>query len=237
MRNVLLAAGLVGCGSELMFGRQAETPELPTTSTTAATSTSTTPNDPLDCDDDAVLEVTELLFAARANCDFSNDGNLDPRNEHLQARAEESHFVELPQGATLCALALESQGDRAAFDDHVAVLVEDVLVVSGGSGGTLDDYPLVDGLPRFDWTTVRGRPFADRYTPYGCLGGGRCIVPRTEESGPFDVQIEPETMAELVGALALDAGFDVRLLVFGDDDWGDCAHSDLALDLSVRYLP
>lgn len=191
---------------------------------------------PRTCDDHRT-EVVTLDFPARGGCRFGQDGNLDRRNEHLQAYADQSRFVALPEGSQICTLTLASGGERASFDDHLAIVVGDVVIVSGGSGGALDEHPVRDGLPRFDWAAIRGRPFADRYTDYECLGGGRCQVPRTEERGPLDVRIDPDTMADIARSLGVVDGLDIGIVTFGDDDQGDCAHTGLALDVTVQYVP
>ncbi|MEM6928633.1 MAG: hypothetical protein AAF602_16975 [Myxococcota bacterium] len=225
MRVPLLLAVLVGCSNEIGLRSRAPTPPFPETSDGV----------PLRCLD-AAIESVPIDFSARDDCDFGRRGNLDPRNGFVQARAVAEQAVELPPGALLCSASLESDGAPVTFDDHLALLLDDVVLVSGGSGGAIDDYPVVDGLPRFDWTEVRGRPFAERYTPYECLGGARCVVPRTEETGPLDVEIPAPTMVDLVDALAIEGNFDIRIVVFGDDDVGDCAFSDLTLDLVMRYV-
>lgn len=224
MRILLPAlAAMGGCSNETSLRSHLETPLTPE-------------GIPVRCLD-AVTESVPVDFPARRDCDFGGSGNLEPRNGFVQARSVAQQVVELPRGAQLCSVSLESEGAPVAFDDHVALLLEDVVLVTGGSGGSLDDYPFDDGLPRFDWSEVRGRPFADRYTPYECLGEGRCTVPRTEETGPLDVEIPALTMVNLVEALAIEERFDLRLVVFGDDDPGDCAFSTLSLELALRYVP
>lgn len=166
--RVIALLAVMGCSNEIGLRSRAPTPSVPETSDGV----------PLRCLD-AAIESVPIDFPARDDCDFGQRGNLDPRNGFVQARAVAEQRVELPPGARLCSASLESEGDPVAFDDHLVLLLEDVVLVSGGSGGALDDYAVVDGLPRFDWTEVRGRPFAERYTPYECLGGGRCVVPST----------------------------------------------------------
>ena len=177
----------------------------------------------------------ELYFPARSGCAFSEDPNLDPRNEHIQARVEESESVDLPLGASVCGLTMASDERDLQFDDHLAILLDDVVLVSGGSGLALEDHPVVDGLPRFDWTDVRGRPFSDRYAPYQCLGESTCSVPATERSGALTVDIDEATMTLVAHRLPNPTQFQVRLLTFGDNDGGDCAHTDLTVQLAVRY--
>ncbi len=229
MRIVLLAVVASSCTSEIRLGSALEPVDVPP-------DTGVPPEPPVSCLE-AISDTVSLTFEPRSGCAFSADGNLERRNEFLQARADQARFVSLPDASQVCEIAMASGGARATFDDHLVVLVEDVVLVSGGSGGSLDGYPFRDRLPRFDWEAIRGRPFADRYTDYECLGGGRCVVPRTEELGSVDVQVDPDTMADIVEALDLTRGFDVRMVTFGDDDNGDCAHTGLSLDVTVRYVP
>jgi hypothetical protein len=188
--------------------------------------------------EDALTETFELVFAARSGCAFSSAGNLEPREGFLQARRDEARPILLPPIRTLCDLALRSrEGPPIAFDDEVVVLVEDVVLVAGGSGLALDEYPTVDGLPRFDWAAVRGASFRPRDAPYRCLGGGPCAIPRTEELGELSFAIDAATMGAIAEALDLLGSFRVRFVTFGDNDPSDCAHGDLRFDLEVRYLP
>ena len=197
-----------------------------------------TPPTVADCQAAAETRSFTLGFQPRRGCVFSSEGNLPPRNEFVQARADEVRFVQLPQIRTLCDLTLRArEGPPIFFDDHVAIVVEDVVLVSGGSGLALNEYETVDGLPRFDWSAVRGEPFRPRNSAYACLGGGRCDVPRTERFGDLNVEVGSETMIAIANSLSLNGGFNVRFLTFGDNDASDCAHSELTLDVDVRYLP
>ncbi|MEN0066312.1 MAG: hypothetical protein AAGA48_29515 [Myxococcota bacterium] len=211
---------VLGCGNETALRVDVDAPRAPRASS---------------CED-ASTERQALTFEAREGCSFSEDGNLERRNEHIQARADEARFVSLPPPDTLCGLSLVSKDGPVSFDDHLAILIDDIVVVSGGSGLALDEHPERDGLPRFDWEDIAGRPFSDRYADYRCLGEGRCEVPRTEEVGTLDVRIDPETMASIATSLDWVDGLDVRIVTFGDDDWADCAHTDLTLDVVVETI-
>lgn len=182
-----------------------------------------------------IVETLTLAFPAQRDCAFSQEGNLEPRNEHIQARRIASHRIELPEDAGICGWSMTSDQADVAFDDHLAILLDDIVLVSGGSGIALDAHPLRDGLPRFDWADVRGRPFSDRYAPYHCLGEGPCAVPETERTGPLDLEIDPDTLRVVADALDDPASWRLQLLTFGDDDAGDCAHTDLTVQLTVAY--
>lgn len=189
------------------------------------------------CEVDAITETFEVYFPARAGCAFSAEQNLPPRNEYLQARAVDVASIELPAVRTLCDFALRSRsGPAIAFDDDVAILLGTTVLVAGGSGLGLDEYPTLGGFPRFGWEDVRGQPFRPRNSPYVCLGGGRCVVPSTEQLGQLDISIESETLIALAETLNLERGVDVSFVTFGDNDPSDCAHGDLRMDLEVSYL-
>lgn len=218
-RTALISIFLIGCSNETTLRARLDAVVVP-----------------VDCDDALVANVP-LTFAPRAGCAFSEDGNLEPRNEFIQARTDEARSISLTEAETVCGVTLASDGEAVSFDDHLSILVDDVVVVGGGSGIPLDEHPFVNGLPRFDWEVLRGRPFGPRFGEYECLGDGQCRVPNTEEVGPLDIDIDARVMGAIAEDLDLSAGFDVRILTFGDDDGGDCAHSALGLELEVRYLP
>lgn len=220
-RMTIAAALAVGCGQENGLRAQLDPPGA----------------EPSEHCEAPQRHTQQLTFPARSGCAFSIGGNLEPRNEFVQARAEEAHAVQLPRGATVCGWSLSSAEDDLTFDDHLALLVDDIVLVTGGSGLAFEEYPEAEGLPRFDWAQIRGRPFSGRYDPYTCLGDSVCGVPETERTGPLELVFDDATMSEIAGALQDPADFDLTLVTFGDDDGGDCAHSALTADLEVRYDP
>ena len=154
----------------------------------------------------AAIETFELAYPPRQDCPFGEGDNLERRNEHNQARVEEYRSIRLPPGAQVCDLSLVSREQGVFFDDHLTMTLNDVVLVGGGSGYELDDFTVVDGLPMYSWMEIAGTPFSERYAPYDCLGGNDsvCQVPRTEETGPFNVEIAPAAMAKLTEVLEGD---------------------------------
>lgn len=233
-----LAASLTsGCEDDLLLRTLPEAPESEPPETPPPPRVPVEPPQEPSCAEDAITESFEIYFPARAGCAFSADRNLAPRNEHIQARAVDVASVALPDVRSLCDLTFQSRaGPPIAFDDDVAILLETVVLVAGGSGLALDEYPSVGGFPRFGWEDVRGQAFRSRNAPYRCLGGGTCEVPSTEQLGRLNVNIDSDTMVALASTLDLSENIDVSFLTFGDNDPSDCAHGDLRMDLTISYL-
>ncbi|MEL6187238.1 MAG: hypothetical protein AAFU79_21645 [Myxococcota bacterium] len=234
----LLAGAFLGCQDDGVGLRRVEREELPAPLPPAAMDVPPANQRQVDCSSDSITETIEVFFPARSGCSFSSDGNLPPQNESLQARAVDVASVDLPQIRVLCDLQLRSQRSPAIrFDDDVAILLEEVVLVAGGSGPALDEYPKVDGYPRFVWEEVRGQRFRPRSNPYACLGSpSLCQVPSTEQLGQLEVSFDANVLIALTQTLNLEAGFDLSFVTFGDNDPTDCAHGDLRMELEVSYL-
>ena len=191
---------------------------------------------------DPAVPLTRVSFTqfhpARVDCPWGLQGNLTPRQWHNQARVVERETHLLPEGATICGLRITSEESTFLYDDAVALLFEDVVLVSGGPGTPLDQFPVRDGLPRYDWPAIVGTEMADSAAPYLCLGGrtSQCQVPQTEVIGQFALDFAPEVMASLAARVAPPDGFSLSLVSIGDNDPQDCAHTDLTLqvDLDLR---
>ncbi len=197
------------------------------------------PAPPPDCDLDPhqILQAT-VTFPARRDCAWSQGTNLGRKNEHNQAIATDEEVVQLPPGATLCTLALRSTTDDLEFDDHMTLALDDIVLVGGGSGYAKSQLPVVGGLSRFDWSLLRGQPFVGRYDPYFCLGGSvsPCEVPPTEQHGALAMEPLGPDLDLLVDAVRDRQDLPFRLHVLGDDNDGDCRHTDTVLEVTVGYV-
>lgn len=195
--------------------------------------------DPLDCSSAAwEVRVETVRFPARQDCPFSTAGNLDPREGHNQGHVEESHLIDLPAYSDLCGVSIASVGGDLEFDDHFTLTLDDWILVGGGGGYDIELFDQVDGAYVFDWMVLRGEPFAnDRYGAYTCLGGASstCVVPRTEERGPFTVSFEADALTPLAETRR-DAGLELSVHTFGDNDGGDCAHTDIELEVEIAFV-
>lgn len=224
VRLIALGASVaaMGCneysiGEQIPPGARQEIPEAP------------------NCEAGGDVVVVPVSFEQRQGCPWGEGDNLERRNEHNQARVEEIRQIVLPAGAEVCDLEItSSEGAAVWFDDHILLALDDVVLVAGGSGLRWNEIDVVDGVPRYDWPGLRGRPFAERYAPYVCLGGDQseCRVPRTEEVGPLVLSFPHQVIADLVEG----PSFQLTLVTFGDDDNDDCAHAEVELAVGVRFV-
>lgn len=192
------------------------------------------PPPPRTCED-AIIDTVVLMAPEARGCPWGRNDNLERRNEFNQARTIESWELPLPAGAMLCEVSLSTQEERVVFDDHISLLLDDALLVGGGSGYPVDLLEEVDGVPRFDWMRVRGTAFQGRDTPYWCLGGAEpCVVPDTERPGRLELAFDDALLRDLV--VASDAP-ELSLLTFGDDNESDCSHSAITLEVTLAWLP
>ena len=191
-----------------------------------------------DCETDPITTIEQVMyFGARSGCDWNTDGNGAPINEFNQARAVESRMLDMPAGAPVCGLALQSESDSLWFDDHVTLTLNDYVLVGGGSGYPMERLPQEGGLYRFDWASLLGTPFEDRGAAYWCLGGdSTCVVPHTEQHGRLTLDLDEASLAELTAAVrdAPDMVFGLR--TFGDDNDSDCSHSEVRLVVEVQTV-
>jgi hypothetical protein len=216
---------------------------VPSTPSTSSTTPAPPVEDPPEgdappepCAAPEVLTV-DLDFAAREDCPWGLDGNLEPLNERNRARVEELRDIVLPDGAQLCDLSIASSTADLLFDDHVTITLDDVVLVGGGYGYDVADLPVVGNLPRFAWTSLIDLPFRDRDAPYWCLGQPEsvCVLPETELGGPLEVDLSDAATDDLMVAMAGRSTLPFRLVTFGDDDADDCAHTELTLQVEVAY--
>lgn len=191
-----------------------------------------------DCSRDPISTIEQTLwFEARNGCHWGVDGNGDPRNEHNQARTVEERILDLPAGAPVCGLALQSESDSLWFDDHVTLTLNDYVLVGGGSGYPMDRLPSDGDLYAFDWGALIGTPFADRGAPYWCLGAdSTCVVPQTEQNGRLTLDLDESSLASLTSAVRDDPDIVFGLRTFGDDNDSDCSHSEVSLVIEVKTV-
>lgn len=219
---------LAGC-IENNFAR-VEDPGL-ALSDTGAPTTSTSSSSPACFADTFVFSYPE-----RSDCPWGTGDNQWQINEVNTARVEETQWIGLPADTSLCGLRIRSTTEDLEFDDHVTLVIGDIVLVGGGSGYPIERLPVVDGLYRYDWGALVGTPFADRNAPYWCFGGDAtaCEVPATETLGPVRIDLAGAPMDALAAALSGATDIPLVLVTFGDDDADDCAHTALTLEVAVQ---
>lgn len=191
----------------------------------------------LDCQTGERVVRTEMIrFPAREDCPWSVNGNLERRGGYNQARFTETELLDLPPYSDLCSLSIVSQTSDLVFDDHFTLTLENWVLVGGG-GYAIDRLEDQGGMYQFDWDAVKGQPFIWD-GEYHCLGGedSVCVVPGHDQRAPLELAFSEETMQPLAETLDGESGLSVSLHTFGDNDDGDCAHSDIALLIEIELV-
>ena len=120
------------------------------------------------------------------------------------------------------------------MEEEFALVLDDAVLVGGGSGYAMELLDVRDGIPRWDWQRVAGVPFPPRDTPYTCLGGAEpCEVPQTEQPGPLELTFDDAILRDLLDP---DVAHELTLMTFGDDNDTDCAHSAFTLEVTLEVL-
>jgi hypothetical protein len=191
----------------------------------------------------------DVSFPARApGCAWGEDGNREPEQGFVTARAEESVALDLDGG--ICSLAFDfTESDDGDDDDELLLRYDDGFLLAFGGAILVASYaPLVevfetDGFLRlYDWSRLVDAPFGFEEEGTYCLGEAEglssCEVPPPETPGPLALAFgEP-----VVGALAERAHAEDRyafdLVTYGDNDPDvDCSHSALSFRVEVTAVP
>ncbi|MEL6342381.1 MAG: hypothetical protein AAFV53_04565 [Myxococcota bacterium] len=185
---------------------------------------------------DRVVLSEVIRFPARENCLWSVEGNLGPRDGHNQARFTETELLDLPAYSDLCSLSIVSQTSDLVFDDHFTLTLGDWVLVGGG-GYPIESLEAQSGMFLFDWEAVKGQPIIWD-GQYHCLGGPEsvCVIPGHDQRAPLELAFTEEAMQPLAETLDGESGLAISLHTFGDNDDGDCAHSDIQLLIEVEMI-
>lgn len=192
-------------------------------------------------EDDLVEEVVSIKFKENNVCNWSENGNLDRRNQFVQARYKNSQKIEIPEGSVLCGIAVESKENVAMrYDDFLFFNIEERIMFS--SNGLLTT-PLTQGLTErtdyinWDFEKVKGLRIQNFNAPAYCLGGaGFCTIPATDTEGIISLSVPNKLLAPLAFELFGKPEIDLDLVATGDNDEEDCMHSALDLEVTLQLL-
>lgn len=194
------------------------------------------------CSDGQVKEKTErLLFPKRKHCSFGAGDNLKPRSGYMQAREIDSILVELEEKTIICDMALISRSKELHYDDYMFFTLNDTILIASETGWA-DYFPTGEnGLKTWNWNLLKGQAHAgveasDQYGLQYCLGDANCLVPKHDEKGAFRYQISfVEGQEALFMEINKTRSLNFNLIATGDNNKGDCFHSDFDLDLNIKY--
>ncbi|MGE0175254.1 MAG: hypothetical protein AB7T49_20895 [Oligoflexales bacterium] len=188
-----------------------------------------------------VAEIKEMPFdlkyPAGANCAFGVDGNLPAQDAIHTAKLDSPLTINIPANIEICELEITSQSKSLRYDDFL-IFSLDKYVLVGSNGTMMTQLPKEGaGLLVWDWQKVIGTAIDfDERLPSYCLGKGKCEIPGHDKEGPFNVRFPSESIYEVAAAQLAKNQLIFTLTTTGDNDMGDCEHTDFDLDLVVRYI-
>ena len=173
-------------------------------------------------------------------CNWNNDGNRGKLNGYFQARIEESSMVALPKNSVVCKIDLEFENQAFKFDDHFLMTVDDVVLAT-----SYNFFPLLDnkfGLPLYNWNNIVGQKWVSTSANEGqyCLDQDQnqsdCSWPDTDRDGVISMAFSSELMQSLMARDLSNSSHEFKFITVGDNDTGDCEHSDINFNVEINYV-
>jgi hypothetical protein len=163
--------------------------------------------------------------------------------------------LQLPEGAVICGLAIDSEGATLAspttdfhYDDvEFLTLGENVIFtthrdyIDSSSGQNHPQFlPQTGDLVTFDKDIVSASPLEPLQSgnEAWCIGDANsdCLAPPVDIAGPIRIRPDDRAFADLAYKMySEDIPFDFGLTSAGDGN-ADCIHTELALEFSFRYI-
>lgn len=189
---------------------------------------------------------TKLETGRSQVCEFGSGDNLS-KGGGLRARYEQQASLNLPAGAVLCDLEMNTQLQGFRYDD-VFFLTFNGRILASNDHTALQmklkpEYTATvanQTVPvlKYDWLSLRSAPFKNEADDY-CLGQAQglsaCTWPVSERSGKIQFEFHPELLIHL-GLKAPAGQQSFGFVITGDDDPSlDCFHEKLEFAVTVRY--
>lgn len=178
----------------------------------------------------------QLNFPEIKNCDWGKNGNLSENNTYLQARESNSVTLELPPGAIACSMSLKSQEDLFHYDDTLFFSLGKYILISSNDN-VIPDFAKEGELVLFDWEKIKGLNRQFDKNQSHCLGSSNCQIPDHDKAGPLNIVLDGDAFNQLgLKLLKETEPTDFRMIATGDNDEEDCFHSNVTMDLTVKYI-
>ncbi|MBL7558124.1 MAG: hypothetical protein JNM24_20005 [Bdellovibrionaceae bacterium] len=200
------------------------------------------------------FEDTKVESRRNQVCEFSTDennaykGNLTTKNEYLRARNTQDRVIELPAGAVICDMEIESAEQDFNYDDVFFLSLNNYVLASNhkseltkvlsqevvrhtSSGQNVSLYA-------YDWLKVRDTFFENIENDF-CVGADQnlssCQWPVSEQFGKIKLKFDPEILVRL-SEKKQNAKQALSFVITGDDNIdSDCYHQRLDLGLEIKY--
>lgn len=200
------------------------------------------------------FEDTKTESGRSQVCEFATDnnteykGNLTTKNEYLRARYTQDRGIELPAGAVICDMEIESAEQDFNYDDVFFLSLNNYVLASNHkseltkvlsqevvrhsrSGRDISLYA-------YDWLKVRDTFFENVENDF-CVGSDQnlssCQWPISEQYGKIKLKFDPEILVRL-SEKKQNARQSLSFVITGDDNKdSDCYHQRLDLGLEIKY--
>lgn len=197
----------------------------------------------------ATPETTTLVVSfpeREPGCDWGEDGNLEPAQGALTARAEDVQGLDLPADVAICDVGFDFQGvdpeveQHIRYDDHFLLTFDDVVLAS--SYEPMVERLAEDGhLRSYDWEALAGYEFEIQDFDTYCLGGDEglsaCTVPPAETEGVITLDFGKRIVNELAEVAHAQGRYDFGFVTVGDNDPDvDCSHTEFSFTVDVDYV-
>ncbi|SMF02503.1 hypothetical protein [Pseudobacteriovorax antillogorgiicola] len=191
------------------------------------------------CQDKDVVKETmmvELNYPERLDCQWNVAPNLEPKDSFVQAREFTTRMIEIPEGAMLCDLKINSMADAKIHYDDFLFFTLEKHVIFGTNKMITSRLDAVDNVYQWDFLKIRGTEINNFDDGEYCLGS-KCILPGHDMVGPIALEFEANNIAPISVALKGKTQLALDLIATGDNDEGkDCMHTNLDLNLSATYI-
>ncbi|SMF14046.1 hypothetical protein [Pseudobacteriovorax antillogorgiicola] len=180
---------------------------------------------------------TSISYAERRNCNWNQGPNLEPRDRFVQAFETSKASIQVPAGSVLCSIDLASQDNaRMHYDDFLFLTLED-KVIFGSNQGVTSRLDRSDDIFSWDFSKIAGLQIGNFESPYYCIGGLQsCSLPPHDQEGPIALALETKAIAPIALEVAGQTQLALDLIATGDNDDEDCMHTQLDLDVTVKFI-
>lgn len=188
------------------------------------------------CKTQTLQTLTQPInFPERRDCSFGQGDNLPIRNGFVQAYFTEKAEVSLPENAVLCGIDIKSESAELRYDDYLFFSLNDLILASSNTELSAH-FDKADTVYQWNWEKLKGQSFPNLDQPY-CLGSGTCVIPPTDSVGPFDLSFnaEDKSFQAVAGQALKEKSVTFSLTTTGDNDDGDCSHTDFNLSVNLSY--
>lgn len=193
------------------------------------------------------FEDTKVESGRNNVCLFNQGDNLSPLNEFIRARYDQYTTLNLPPGAVVCDIEMNTPTQQFRYDDvffltfngRVLATNDNTALRDSPSGGNISAMGMNIPSIAYDWMSVREEPFQNNVRDDYCLGrsqgAANCTWPLTQQTGNIVFDFAPEIFLRLALTRPVSQqtfGFTIT----GDNDPSDdCFHERLEFSMSVKY--